>query len=315
MNESKVSIIVAVYNVEQYIRRSLDSIQAQIYQNFEAILVDDGSPDNGGAICDEYAAKDSRFHVIHQVNQGVSVARQVGLDAATGEYVIHIDPDDYVDDNMLEELVDMALKSNADIVTCNFFLNDEKEIVRSYKGHDDLLRKFLEQEIEFSLWNTLISRKFVIAHHVSFQPLWLCHNEDHLFIIRCLVAGAKPVHLNKAFYHYITRGDSLVTTRSKKSLASIIAYIDELEKMVDAKEYDNLFSLKRFVYIYAYESRWFKDMKRLFPDIRPRLAAGANANRYSIESQLARCMKYPPLLVWLEAKAHLYMRKILRLKI
>ena len=92
-----VSIIVAVWNVEPYLRRSLDSILSQTYPYLEVILVDDGSPDNSGKICDEYAAKDERIKVIHQKNQGVSVARQVGLDAATGDYVIHFDSDDYAE--------------------------------------------------------------------------------------------------------------------------------------------------------------------------------------------------------------------------
>ena len=91
----KVSIIVAVYNVEKYISRCLDSLQVQTHKNIEVLLVDDGSKDASGIICDKYAANDLRFKVIHKENGGVSKARQTGLDAATGDYIIHADPDDY----------------------------------------------------------------------------------------------------------------------------------------------------------------------------------------------------------------------------
>lgn len=306
-----VSIIVPIWNVEPFLRRSLDSILSQTYPYLEVILVDDGSPDSCGAICDEYAEKDKRVRVIHQCNQGLSVARQVGLDAATGDYVIHFDPDDYVEPDVIECLVAEAKRTSADMVTCNFFNNDGKEVDRDYKDPNQLLKMMLQQEIEFSMWNVLISRKHIVEHHISFTPTWLCHNEDHLFIIRCLVAGAIPTHLNKAFYHYITRGDSLVTTRSKKAFNSILAYIHELEKLVNAKDYDDLFRLKRYAYIYAYESRYWKEMNHLFPEIRLRLLEGGNSDRYSIDSQLARCMKYPPCLVWLQAKIHKYAKKVI----
>lgn len=308
-----VSIIVSIWNVEPFLRRGLDSILSQTYPYLEVILVDDGSPDNCGAICDEYAEKDKRVRVIHQCNQGISVARQVGLDAATGDYVIHFDPDDYVEPDVIECLVAEAKRTSADMVTCNFFNNDGKEIGRDYKDPNQLLKMMLQQKIEFSMWNVLISRKHIVEHHISFTPTWLCHNEDHLFIIRCLVAGAIPTHLNKAFYHYITRGDSLVTTRSKKAFNSILAYIHELENLVKAKDYDDLFRLKRYVYIYAYESRYWKEMNHLFPEIRFRLLEGGNSERYSIDSQLARCMKYPPCLVWLQAKIHKYAKKLIGL--
>lgn len=104
MAEEKVSVIVPVYNVEKYLRRCLDSIINQTYQNLEIILVDDGSPDNCGAICDEYAAKDHRIQVIHRENGGLSAARNSGLDAATGDYVAFVDSDDWLTGDFVEKL-------------------------------------------------------------------------------------------------------------------------------------------------------------------------------------------------------------------
>ena len=119
----KISVIVPVYKAEKYIRRCVDSILAQTFTDFELLLVDDGSPDNSGAICDEYAARDSRVKVFHKENGGVSSARQMGLDNSLGEYVIHADPDDWVEPDMLQELYSEAQQSGADMVICDFYIN------------------------------------------------------------------------------------------------------------------------------------------------------------------------------------------------
>ena len=119
----KVSIIVPVYKAEAYLHRCVDSILAQTFTDFELLLIDDGSPDRSGEICDEYAQKDSRIRVIHKENGGVSSARQRGLDEAVGEYTIHVDSDDWVEPNMLEELYKKAKQDDADIVICDYFNN------------------------------------------------------------------------------------------------------------------------------------------------------------------------------------------------
>lgn len=115
-----ISVIVPVYNVEPYLRECIDSILAQTYTDFELILVDDGSPDKCGEICDEYAAKDSRIRVIHQENGGLSAARNAGLDIAQGEYVTFVDSDDVVHPNYLSCLHEAILQNNAEIVIGRF---------------------------------------------------------------------------------------------------------------------------------------------------------------------------------------------------
>lgn len=120
-----ITVIVPVYKVEKYLRRCVDSILAQTYTNLEIILVDDGSPDNCGKICDEYAAKDSRIKVIHQENGGLSAARNAGLDIATGDYIGFVDSDDYIAPDMYEKLYAALKESDADISICNFQKVDE----------------------------------------------------------------------------------------------------------------------------------------------------------------------------------------------
>ncbi len=115
-----ISIIIPVYNVEKYIRKCLDSVICQTYKNLEIIVVDDGSPDNCGKICDEYAEKDQRIKVIHKENGGLSSARNVGIDAACGRYLCFLDSDDYIIETYVEKLYNAMTETDADIVQCEF---------------------------------------------------------------------------------------------------------------------------------------------------------------------------------------------------
>ena len=118
-NVSLLSVIVPVYKVEQYLEKCVDSILGQTFKNIEIILVDDGSPDNSGVICDEYAKKDHRIEVIHKSNGGVSNARNVAIEQANGEYLMFIDSDDIVSDDLCKVLFEMLKNNNADISICN----------------------------------------------------------------------------------------------------------------------------------------------------------------------------------------------------
>ncbi len=119
--KSEISIIVPVYNAEKYLSRCIDSILGQTFNNFECILINDGSLDNSPAICDDYARKDSRIRVIHQENRGVSAARNVGIDASQGKWIGFVDSDDWIEPTMYEQLYLDACKSNADVIICSFF--------------------------------------------------------------------------------------------------------------------------------------------------------------------------------------------------
>ena len=119
--QALISVIIPIYGVEPYLRKCLDSVVNQTYQNLEIILVDDGSPDNCGAICDEYAAQDSRIKVIHKPNGGVGSARNAGLDAVTGEWIGWVDPDDWVELDMFAYLLENALSYKADIAVCSHY--------------------------------------------------------------------------------------------------------------------------------------------------------------------------------------------------
>jgi glycosyltransferase involved in cell wall biosynthesis len=114
-----ISIIVPVYKVEKFLSKCVDSILNQTYRNIEIILIDDGSPDNSPAICDEYAEKDNRIKVIHQRNAGLAGARNAGLAICRGEYIAFVDSDDYIEPNMMEAMLNAAVNNDCDIVRCN----------------------------------------------------------------------------------------------------------------------------------------------------------------------------------------------------
>ncbi|MGM9600387.1 MAG: glycosyltransferase family 2 protein [Faecousia sp.] len=125
-----ISVIIPVYNVEKYLQRCLDSVIEQTYKNLEVILIDDGSTDHSGEICDDYAAKDVRIHVIHQENQGVSAARNKGLDNVKGEYITFVDSDDYIVNDMIAELLRLSEEEHADIVIGGYYGIGVKGFVR-----------------------------------------------------------------------------------------------------------------------------------------------------------------------------------------
>ena len=232
----EVSIIVAVYRAEKYIRRCLDSLRNQTLNCFEVVLVDDGSPDLSGVICDEYAAKDKRFSVIHKKNGGVSSARQTGLDNARGEFVIHVDPDDWVDPEMLESLVECARKNSSDVVICDMFeegKNGQRYIEQKPSSLDTLeyCNDLISEKLHGSCCNKLVRRSCIIENNIKFQ-LNLVMREDELFNIHLAKLPLSISYLHKAFYHYdMTINEySVVASVSEKKLNSLIFLIDWLEK-------------------------------------------------------------------------------------
>jgi glycosyltransferase involved in cell wall biosynthesis len=189
MRAPEISIIVPVYQAEKWMRRCLDSIVAQSFADWECILVDDGSTDNSGRLCDEYAANDSRFRVIHQPNGGVAVARQTGLDVARGKYVIHVDPDDWVDADYLKAFYDKAEEVQADMVFSDFIEIESNERVNNSQRPSslsckDILEELIHNKLMGSCWNRLVKRTCFEQWNVKFHPA-MRYMED--IYINCLL--------------------------------------------------------------------------------------------------------------------------------
>lgn len=196
-----ISIIIPVYNVEKYLDKCVESVVNQTYRNLEIILVDDGSPDNCPKMCDEWAANDSRIKVIHLENTGVANARNTALRMAAGDYVGFVDGDDYVEPDMYQQLVELAMKYNSDITFCSYQINDEDrgEAGCSEIPKDEVMKNVLMGEYEYGvLWNKLY--KSSVVKDLEMPPL-KC-SEDLPYNYFAMKNADKFVKTELKLYHY-----------------------------------------------------------------------------------------------------------------
>lgn len=203
----KVSVTVPIYNSSKYLRKCLDSLQAQKFSEIEFILIDDGSTDNCGEICDEYAQRDSRFIVIHKKNGGSASARQAGLDVARGEYIIVCDSDDWVEPNMYERLFEEACRTDADIVMCQFAFEypggESRTHINLFKNldGDDFIKEMMSSSINNSSWDKLIRRELFAKNNISYEP-GINLGEDGLILYKLLKVSPKVTQIPDVLYHY-----------------------------------------------------------------------------------------------------------------
>lgn len=223
MNEL-VSIIIPVYNVDKYIRECLDSVINQSYKNLQIILVDDGSTDNSGKICDEYAVKDSRITVIHQENQGAGAAKNTGLDLVKGEYLSLIDSDDYLELNYYETMVSNLKQHNVDVVQClfrNVFVNNKYSRQYNFpsKGSRKIkTKKFLVEMLydwKYAIfWNKLFKTKLLkdIRFPVGRKI------DDEFFTYKLICNAKKILNINDKLYNYRMRQSSIMNNCDNEQL-------------------------------------------------------------------------------------------------
>lgn len=205
---TKVSISVPVYNVEKYLPQCLDSLLNQTLKEIEIILVDDGSLDSSGAICDEYAQKDSRIKVIHKENGGLASARQAAFNCAAGEYFCACDSDDWTEPNMYELLYNKAVNSGFDIVACNYYRNyqdgRQEEIILSDKykklDRETVLENTLHRRFPHMVWNKIYKKEFLDRHKIGWEP-GINQGEDYLFFLKVLQHPVTIDYVPKALYH------------------------------------------------------------------------------------------------------------------
>ena len=278
-NEPKISVIVPVYKAEAYLERCVNSLLAQTFSEFEILLIDDGSPDNSGKICDEYAAKDNRVKVFHKENGGVSSARQCGINNARGEYTIHVDPDDWVDNVMLNELYKKAKEDYVDMVFCDYYENYDRDNIQVYVNQkpssldcDTIIRE-LFQHLHGSCCNKLIRRVCYNKYNVSF-PLQFNYSEDLYVILSLLKNNLTVSYLPKAFYHYVkdVNENSLCKSYTDKTVYNDLQmksmFVGLLSDTIHKNDCNNRLSF--FIVNRAFRSEILssKDFKRHFYDCR-----------------------------------------------
>ena len=265
-----ISVIIPVYNVDPYLRRCLDSVLMQSYRNIEVLLIDDGSTDDSGKICDEYASIDSRIKVIHKMNEGLSVARNVGLEFAHGQWIAFLDSDDWIEPDMYYTLLKLAQDNKCLISSCNSrnciigdslpeILDDDTVILLDLSA---MIRALPEKRImRFEVWNKLWHRDLI--GETRFIPGQV--SED-IHFDRILFLRAKSiVHINKTLHNYtVNRPGSTATTFKVNRMCvfeEFSSFIDDIQDATLKKYIANL-ALKFAVNMYN-EAFWSKYDKKL----------------------------------------------------
>ena len=247
MNEkNKISIIVPVYNVEKYLNQCLQSIKNQSYKKFEVIMINDGSTDNSKTICETYI-KDSRFVLINQKNQGLSGARNTGLENASGEYILFVDSDDWLEKNCLKECIVEIQNSNVDVVFFPYIkeknLSQEKvklfskeKIFNEENIKKNILRRLfglLNEELKFPLklenlntaWGKFYKNKIIKEKFIDTK---LIGTEDCIFNIYNLINSKKISYIERTYYHYRKTNINSLTKNYKKNLFGQWSYLYKL---------------------------------------------------------------------------------------
>lgn len=244
MNEEKLlSVIVPVYKVEPYLRCCVDSIRNQTYKNLQIILVDDGSPDNCGKICDEYAELDARIIVVHQGNRGLSGARNNGLRFAEGEYVAFVDSDDWLYPEMYQTLIDMIENNNLDMARCSATWTNGKEekpilpekdanqLITGKAVFDHYFTEFLCKVV----WNAVYRREIVWG---IISPEG-CHSQDNYVSGRYLYRSQRMMLTDKALYYYRSNPTSITRGGNKRLLDICVCTQRLRDDLVKEENMDN----------------------------------------------------------------------------
>lgn len=230
---AEVSIIVPVYQVEKYIRQCIDSILAQTFTDFELILVDDGSKDNSGKICDEYAEKDKRIRVIHKENGGLSDARNKGLDNASGNYFMFVDSDDYIAPNMAECLYKKISEAKADIAACNYryiFEDDKKDFSIENKaeilnGKEIFYNR--KNERNYGFWTVVWNKLYKKEKFKSLRFRFGKYHEDEFWANDIYQIDIKAVTVSESLYYYRQRDNSIMGNKNIRKCFDIIEAFEE----------------------------------------------------------------------------------------
>lgn len=239
-----ISVIVPVYNVEDYLDRCMESIMQQTYKDLEIILVDDGSTDSSGKKCDEYAQKDPRIKVLHKENGGVSSARNMGLDTATGDYIGFVDSDDLLEPGMYELLIKNAVENHVNISCCQMqtknidgtvtpidrtasCLFSKMQIVEGF-FFDDFIKGFI-----VSPCNKIIKKSILDENHIRFQNYALA--EDFLFIFETLTHVESVYYDATVGYYYLHRENSAMTSKFTKKRFDYVDAITKIENICKDK--------------------------------------------------------------------------------
>lgn len=256
MGNDLISIIIPVYKVEEYLEKCIESVLKQTYTNLQIILVDDGSPDNCGKICDEYAKKDPRIEVIHKVNGGLSDARNVGIAKAKGKYIGFVDSDDYIKEDMYEILINLIKEYDADVSICNLYdVIDGKEYIRNnengiqeYSRLEILKEVLLDKNIQSYAWNKLYKKELFDEIKYPIGKKYEDIGTTFYVFEKC----NKIVVTSKPEYYYLKRSDSLVNNVTESTVLDytdiiIQRYLYTQKNIEELRKYNNYYLAKTLI--------------------------------------------------------------------
>ena len=225
MDNPLISVIIPVYNVEKYLRECVDSVLNQTYDNFEIILIDDGSTDSSGKICDEYACNDARITVVHKENGGLSSARNAGAEKASGKYIYYLDSDDYIDNETFSSLVKNAEENSSDIVffSAFSFIDGGGEAKQNYvykneyktdSGRNVFDRLIKNGEFHSAVPLLFFKNEFIKKNGLSFIDGM--YHEDMIYTFEAFMSASCVSYINECFYKRRYRADSIMTSRKSE---------------------------------------------------------------------------------------------------
>lgn len=273
MPQPNVSIIIPVYNVENYLERCINSLRNQSLEDIEIILVDDSSTDSSLQICEKLAGEDSRIKVIHKVNEGAGKARNAALAVATGEYIGFVDSDDYVEPDMFKTLYEKAKKYDSDLVMSGVLFVDGNmfseagECVRKvyfdkdthFETEEDLKKLRMgivgalpedsdDSKYGMSIWKNLFRHEIIKQNKLVFQSEREMLSEDALFMIDFISCIKKATGINEAFYNYCRNGDSISKSYKKDRFEKSLVFVHQVEKRFEK----DIKSEEYGIYIYRF---------------------------------------------------------------
>ncbi len=256
MEKDLISIIIPVYKVEKYLEKCIESVLKQTYTNLQVILVDDGSPDNCGKICDEYAKKDSRIEVIHKVNGGLSDARNVGIAKAKGKYIGFVDSDDYIKEDMYEILINLIKEYDADVSICNLYdviegkeyIRNKENGIKEYNRIDILKEVLLDKNIQSYAWNKLYKKELFNEIKYPIGKKYEDIGTTFYIFEKC----NKVVVTSKPEYYYLKRADSLVNNVIESTVLDyteiiIQRYLYTQKNIEELRKYNNYYLAKTLI--------------------------------------------------------------------
>lgn len=242
MNNIKVSILVPFYKVEKYVGRCIESLFTQTYTNIEYVFVNDCTPDKSMEVVNEFIEKygvaERCKMIVHEQNQGISASRNDCLDNMTGDYFLFVDGDDYINKDMVELLVDAAVRENADISGCGYieeYPDHSVEYPQKYtNNHDEMLRSITMLTIKGVLWKLLIRRELIVINNLRF-PYDNSINEDYYYCCRLFYYAKSFASVDKCLYHYVQYNPNNLTKKSLQNIESQAAAIIAIEEFYREK--------------------------------------------------------------------------------